>query len=148
MTHSLTLWSAGFCCLDAQLQHIQQQVLLNDSSMPGCCEKIYNARPGGLKWEEGGGNKLNDLSQYLHRFPIPIWREWELSTYLHAGEAVGLRFTSAICAPSCCQTRALPGGMQAAGRPAEFVIRAVVFKTTAKKPRGYKTERLPSCQDV
>lgn len=90
------------------------------------------------RWTEvGGRSSLNGLSQYLHRFPIPIWREWELSTHLHAGEAVGLRFTSAICAPACCQTRALPGGMQAAGGPAEFVIHAAVFKTTAKKPGGY-----------
>lgn len=78
------------------------------------------------------------LMQLLHRFPIPIWKERELSKYLHAGEAVGLKSASEICTLAHCLARhKLPSENRVVVGPAEFVTCTAVFKTDARKPRGY-----------
>lgn len=58
-------------------------------------EQLLNAQ---LLWGEfprhpegwgGGGSSLAGLAQPLHHFPLRVWRQWELSKHLQAGEAIG-----------------------------------------------------------
>lgn len=67
-------------------------VCWNNSSVPSSCEEHSQ---GILRGEEEEEAAL--LAQPLHHFPLPVWREWEFSKHLHAGETTGPKSLSDPC---------------------------------------------------